>query len=86
MTVRALRIAARAELLSLLVLLANLVTVHLPAVSSLAGPVHGCAYLFVVVLVFRTPGASGATKGYALLPGAGGLLALRAYGRPPARA
>ncbi|WP_208762343.1 hypothetical protein [Microbispora bryophytorum] len=41
--------AAAAELGSLAVLLANLATVHLPPVSSLVGPLHGCAYLVVVV-------------------------------------
>ncbi|MET8173158.1 DUF3817 domain-containing protein [Streptomyces clavifer] len=78
---RTLRTAAGVEFASLLVLLVNLATVHWPAVSSLTGPTHGCAYLFVIVQVMRTPGTNGRTKLYALLPGVGGLLALRQYGR-----
>jgi len=43
-----LRVAARVELVSLLVLLANLATVHARAVATLIGPLHGCAYLLVI--------------------------------------
>lgn len=75
------RLAARVELVSLLVLFANLFTVHLPAVSSLLGPAHGCAYLFVVVAVWRLEEATTAAKVLALVPGAGGLLALRHLAR-----
>ena len=75
-----LRIAATVEFVSLLVLLANLATVHLPAVSSLAGPVHGCAYLFAVVAVARDPRRTPAAVALALLPGVGALLAVRRRG------
>ncbi|GAA0559438.1 hypothetical protein GCM10010172_48150 [Paractinoplanes ferrugineus] len=73
---RLLRIAARVELVSLILLLANLATVHLPAVATLLGPVHGCAYLLVIGSAFA------ATRGrkprlLAVVPGVGGLLALR---------
>jgi hypothetical protein len=71
------RVAATVELVSLLVLLVNLATVHLPAVSSLCGPVHGCAYLFVVVATSRNPAAATATKVLAWVPGIGGLLVAR---------
>ncbi|MFF7725442.1 DUF3817 domain-containing protein [Streptomyces sp. NPDC008001] len=77
MNLRPLRIAANAELASLVVMLANLATVHLRPVSSLMGPTHGCAYLFVVVATWRVAGASPATKASAFVPGIGGLLALR---------
>ncbi|MEV6649649.1 hypothetical protein [Streptomyces sp. NPDC051219] len=50
---------------------------HWPAVSSLTGPVQGCAYLFVVIAAHRAPGATAATRALALVPGVGGLLALR---------
>ncbi|WP_335979955.1 DUF3817 domain-containing protein [Streptomyces sp. CA2R106] len=73
----ALRVAARVELLSLLVLLANLATVHLKAVSSLVGPAHGCAYLFVAVATWRLRAADRGTRAVAFVPGVGGLLALR---------
>ncbi|MGW1466782.1 hypothetical protein ACWCPT_20830 [Streptomyces sp. NPDC002308] len=45
---RPLRIAAHTELVSLIVMPANLATAHLRPISSLTGPTHGCAYLFVV--------------------------------------
>jgi len=84
MPLRHLRIAARAELLSLALLLANLVTVHRETVSSLTGPVHGCAYLFVVIAVLRAEGATTGAKVLAVIPGVGGLLALRRLRSPAA--
>ncbi|MEU2794513.1 DUF3817 domain-containing protein [Streptomyces sp. NPDC007100] len=72
-----LRTAAAVELASLVVMLANLATAHLPAVSSLMGPLHGCAYLFTVVATARDPRRTAVAVGLALLPGIGGLLALR---------
>jgi len=77
MTVRWFRVAAAVELVSLLVLLVNLATVHLPAITSLGGPTHGCAYLVVVVATLRNPAAGPATKLVAWLPGVGGLLVVR---------
>lgn len=76
-----LRIAAHAELISLVVMLTNVFTVHLKPVSSLMGPTHGCAYLFVVVGTWRLRRAPAAVKVLALVPGAGGLLALRLLAR-----
>ncbi|MEU4744373.1 DUF3817 domain-containing protein [Actinosynnema sp. NPDC023658] len=72
---RALRVAAAVELVTVLVLLVNLATVHRPAVSSAVGPLHGCAYLLVVVLAWSKGGAR--TRLSALVPGVGGLLVLR---------
>ncbi|TWV53761.1 DUF3817 domain-containing protein [Streptomyces misionensis] len=74
---RHVRIAAHAELISLIVMLANLFTVHLKPVSSLMGPTHGCAYLFVVIATWRLEEATTAAKSLAVVPGVGGLLALR---------
>jgi hypothetical protein len=74
---QALRIAAFVELATLLLLLINLATVHWEPISSLVGPTHGCAYLLVVILTWRQPGAGPRTKATALLPGVGGLLVLR---------
>lgn len=73
---RSLRIASAVELASLAVLLANLATAHLRPVSSLVGPLHGCAYLWVVIAVYRTGGSTSA-RIRALVPGIGGLLAMR---------
>ncbi|MCX5387472.1 DUF3817 domain-containing protein [Streptomyces sp. NBC_00083] len=81
-----LRIAAHAELISLIVMLTNLFTVHLGPVSSLMGPTHGCAYLFVVITTWRLKQTPAAPKVLSLIPGVGGLLALRQLDRgDPAR-
>jgi hypothetical protein len=76
-TRQALRIVAFAEPATLLVLLVNLATVHWQPISSLVGPTHGCAYLLVVILTWRQPGAGPRTKAVAVLPVVGGLLVLR---------
>lgn len=76
------RIAALVEFVSLIVLLANLATVHLRAVTSLVGPTHGFAYLVIVIATWRNGRASTAAKVTALLPGIGGFLVLRQL--PPA--
>jgi hypothetical protein len=73
---RLLRAAALVELLSLLLLLANLATVHWPPVASLLGPVHGCAYLFVIGAALQVT-ADLRTRLLAVVPGVGGLLVLR---------
>ncbi|POM25444.1 hypothetical protein BTM25_40910 [Actinomadura rubteroloni] len=77
---RHLRIAAQAELVSLIVLLANVFTVHLKPISSVMGPTHGCAYLFVVIATWRLKPAP-AVNIVALIPGIGGQLALRLLAR-----
>jgi hypothetical protein len=41
------------------------------------GPTHGCAYLFVVIASWRLTEATTAAKVLAVVPGVGGLLALR---------
>lgn len=74
---RGLRFAAVMELASLTVLLVNLATVHLKAVTGLVGPVHGTAYLAVIASTLLLPTRSG-VRFRALLPGVGGLLAMRA--------
>jgi hypothetical protein len=76
-----LRIAAHAELISLIVMLTNVFTIHLKPISSLMGPTHGCAYLFVVITTWRLKQAQAADKVLALVPGAGGLFALRQLDR-----
>jgi hypothetical protein len=78
--VRLLKTAAVVELVSLFLLLANLATVHLPAVATLLGPLHGCAYLLVIGSTIATT-RSRRARLLAVLPGIGGLLAVRS--RPP---
>lgn len=72
-----LRIAAAVEALTLVLLFVNLVTVHVRPVTALGGPLHGTAYLAVIALTLLLPGATTAAKLLALVPGIGGLLALR---------
>ncbi|MEU8707999.1 hypothetical protein [Streptomyces sp. NPDC048565] len=81
---RPLRIAAHVELTSLAVMLANLATAHLKPISSLMGPTHGCAYLFVVIATWRLTSATTATRAVAVIPGIGGLLVLRRPNLPGA--
>ncbi|MGV9878965.1 DUF3817 domain-containing protein [Streptomyces sp. NPDC003006] len=83
---RTLRIAATAEAASLVLLLVNLFTVHAPALSALLGPLHGTAYLVVIATTWTVPSAaSPGARWRALVPGVGGLLALRRVeGRAPA--
>ncbi|MFD3946708.1 DUF3817 domain-containing protein [Streptomyces sp. NPDC058579] len=70
---RTLRIAAGVEAASLVALLVNLLTTHTPAVSSLVGPLHGTAYLVTIAAAWPAPGA----RWPSVIPGVGGLLALR---------
>ena len=79
-----LRIAARVEFVSLVLLLANLATVHWPAVAPLLGPIHGCAYLFVIGAAVQAT-KEARTRLLALIPGIGGLLAERRLARPLAK-
>lgn len=80
------RVAAAVECVSLVVLLVNLATVHLPVITSLGGPTHGLAYLVIVVATLRNPAASRTARMLAFVPGIGGLLVLRAAARPAASA
>ena len=73
---RLLRAAAFIEFVSLLLLLVNLATVHWPAVASLLGPIHGCAYLFVIGSTVHDCRAT-TTRLLAIVPGVGGLLVIR---------
>ncbi|WP_218020504.1 hypothetical protein [Rhodococcus zopfii] len=75
------RIASHVELITLIVMLANVFTVHIKSSSSLMGPAHGCAYLFVAIATLRLEQAPTAAKMLGLIPGVGGLLALRQLDR-----
>ncbi|HWC79223.1 MAG TPA: DUF3817 domain-containing protein [Pseudonocardiaceae bacterium] len=82
---RGLRIAAGVELVSLIVLFANLATVHHQNVAALVGPVHGCAYLFVLIAALRAA-APWKVRLLGVVPGVGGLLVLRALNSAAERA
>jgi hypothetical protein len=79
-TVALLRIAARVELISLLLLLANLATVHAGWVATLLGPLHGCAYLVVIGAGWQATRRA-RPRLLAVVPGIGGLLTERALRR-----
>ncbi|MFF5262073.1 DUF3817 domain-containing protein [Actinomadura viridis] len=80
---RTLRIAAVVEAVSLVVLLANLATVHAEVITSLGGPIHGTSYLAVIAAAWMIPAAP-AARWRALVPGVGGLLVLRRTRPSPA--
>ena len=73
---RWLRTAAVVEGSSLLLLVVNLLTVHRESVTSLAGPVHGFAWIATIAVAFLVPVPS-RSRWMSLLPGVGGLLAVR---------
>ncbi|GIF43713.1 hypothetical protein Axi01nite_80240 [Actinoplanes xinjiangensis] len=52
-------------------------TVHIDAITSTCGPVHGCAYLIVVILTLNRTTLPVRTRLLALIPGVGGVLVLR---------
>lgn len=73
----ALRYAALVEAGTLFTLLVNLASVHATTLTSLVGPVHGTAYLTVIATTFLNSSASVPARVRALIPGVGGLLAIR---------
>ena len=73
---RWLRVTAAVEAATLLLLLGNLATLHLDAVAALAGPVHGLAWLATIAIAFLLP-LPRAARLLSVVPGVGGLLALR---------
>ena len=81
MTRRWLSIATAAEVASLVALLLNLATVHLPAVASALGPVHGFCYLATIALAWQLP-VPASVRLRSLVPAVGGLLVLRSAPAP----
>ena len=73
---RWLRVTAAVEAATSALLLGNLATVHLDAVAALTGPVHGLAWLATIAIAFLIP-LPRAARLLAVVPGVGGLLALR---------
>jgi hypothetical protein len=73
---RALGVLSILELLSIGLLLANLLTIHLPGVASALGPVHGALYLSVAVTALLGRGLALRTRLLALVPVLGGIFTL----------
>jgi hypothetical protein len=65
---RVLGILSVLELVSVLVLLGNLLTVHNEAVASALGPAHGALYLAVAVTALFGRGLATTTRVFALIP------------------
>jgi hypothetical protein len=65
---RALSVLSTLELVSVLVLLGNLVTVHDEAVAAALGPLHGALYLAVAVTALLGRGLTTRTRVFALIP------------------
>jgi hypothetical protein len=74
--VRALTLLAATELASLLVLLANLATVHVPVVATILGPLHGCAYIAAIIGTAMSAGPASRPTLLSTIPGVGGSLAV----------
>lgn len=75
---RILQIVGTVEFVTLVLMLANLVTIHLTEVSRVLGPVHGLAYSVTVITAILVRGDSHRVWLLAFIPGIGGLLASRA--------
>lgn len=67
---------AATELATLLVLLVNLATVHVPVVATILGPLHGCAYLAVIIGTAMRAGPLRLPTLLSVVPGVGGALAV----------
>ncbi len=77
---RTLHVIGSIELLTLILMLLNLATVHLPAISHILGPLHGLVYTATVVAAILLMNGIHRVWLLALIPGIGGLLAARAAG------
>jgi hypothetical protein len=65
---RTLSVLSTLELVSVLVLLGNLVTVHDETVAGALGPIHGALYLAVAVTALFGRGLATKTRVFALIP------------------
>jgi len=79
--VRLLHVLGAIELLTLGGLLGNLALVQDDALAAGLGPVHGIAYVAVVITALLLPAAGGRARLLALVPGIGGLLVARSVRR-----
>ncbi|XTZ13669.1 hypothetical protein ACQSSU_19345 [Micromonospora echinospora] len=74
---RILQFVGAVELVTLVLMLVNIVTVHLPEVTHVLGPVHGLAYTATVITAILVMSGHRRVWLLALIPGIGGLLAAR---------
>jgi hypothetical protein len=83
---RALSVLSTLELVSVVVLLGNLATVHDEAVAAALGPLHGALYLAVAVTALLGRGLTTRTRVFALIPLLSGPLTMRQVRTEQARA
>ncbi|GAA0930370.1 hypothetical protein [Pseudonocardia zijingensis] len=76
MSTRLLAVLAGIEFGTLVVLLANLATVHVAVVPTILGPLHGCAYLAAVVGTAVRAGLLSRPALLSVIPGVGATLAV----------
>jgi hypothetical protein len=76
-SLRPLRIVSWLEPASLATLLINLAFGNAQQVAGLVGPIHGCLYLFAIIATARDPRTNAQITALSVVPGIGGLLALR---------
>lgn len=74
---RALGIVAALEFGTLVLMLLNLATLHLPVITKTLGPVHGLAYVSTIIVAALLADGRHRVWLLALVPGVGGLLASR---------
>jgi hypothetical protein len=74
---RILQIVGTAELVTLVLMFANIVTAHRLEISRVLGPVHGLAYTATLITAVLVAGGRHRVWLLALVPGIGGLLAAR---------
>lgn len=80
---RIMHIIGAVELVTLVLMLLNLFTVHRPAFTHVLGPIHGLAYTGTVVAAVLLMNGRHRVWLRALVPGIGGLLAAQVVPRRP---
>ncbi len=76
MNIRLLTLLAATELSSLVVLLVNLATVHVPGVATILGPLHGCAYIAAIIGTAMAARPKSLPTLLSIIPGIGATLAV----------
>ena len=82
---RTLEVLSMLELVSIAALFGNLVTVHVPGLAAILGPVHGALYLAVAITALLGRGLLLRTRLLALVPLLGGVCTLINVRRERAR-
>ena len=84
MNIRLLTLLAATEFGSLVVLLVNLATVHVPGVATILGPLHGCAYVAAIIGTAMAARPKSLPTLLSVIPGIGATLAVAVLRRSAA--